>query len=1140
MISKVGRWLNITYSQDGTHLNQAAGEFMTRSENVHTKERNDLPVFSHEVGHQLDKRYQLTKNAPNDVRTELLSGLSAQMKRAYPSTEHLTEGLAEFFREAFKSVSTAQTNYAKTIEYLQSRLGKSDPKALKALNRAFSYANQYFGSNFQTRVDLFFNPTTDKPTITERLATHDAIVHMAEKFVYNWTDDLIGLRMFSKAVDDPSVEQIGRDVRRSVGMADSMITREMTDLNGQKVGKSLQSCFSNNGLDFYDMAHRRLLNNYAGVRHSLDLMNRGIQVYADADFTVQNLQDYLSQLESETPGIRKAADDLCAFVRNVRDHVLVPSGLISADDAAKWDKQSPHYVPMQRFFENDNSIGNLKRKGGSETTVHRQTGSTREVNPIIDNVMEWTFQAVHAAKINRARVTVADACLLNQGMGIYMERAPKQMKRESLKSDQASETIRKNAQTQMQQAGMRDQYIDMVDNIIRQSIPDVLERYTKQERRGGDIVNIYRNGKAESWRVHDWALMEAFEAMKPETCNAFVRFVANMNRQFTKFVTTGNPAFNVASNPPRDALTAYATSDSPLQAARLVGMIVKNTKSLFQELFSGSADDPFVREYFARGGFSDGSIADINAHYDTDQTRVGQIKSSKVYVGAQKAKQKASNWYNNSAGAVEQYLRVGEFTRCRKAGLSIEESMMRAQNITTDFSRGGKIAKKVNKFVPFFNAGIQGLAKDYRFLTGADPENGNRKTTAVKRLTHYALSSVALGLFEVFAGAGFDPDDEEAKEAYARLSTYQKNNSFCIYLGRFNDEWKGKFLTIRKPREIGILTSLTARMIEEHYYDNENAMYDFFGYSMDQMLPKLLDAAYLIPAAMKSTDDNNAFWGTLANSLGWFGSPLGALMNTDYLGNTIVPANLQDVEPWKQYTGNTSKFAVTLGKLLNWSPMKIDYAMKNLGFLQTTQQSLFPYEGGGSFSLGAVKDSLYSQDTVSRFYNQRQEITIMANTYPEEYEYTVQQASFDRMASFYSKANELLQKSSTTGDVNTRDARATMLQTLEQFLDDNGNGKYSATVKAIQNIAAEVEDTSILASTLDSQIKINGFTTQLTYADYYDYQTTYLANYYAFAEPIVQSDASAEEKAAALKRVSAAAKKVALAKLQETATKYWQ
>ena len=164
----------------------------------------------------------------------------------------------------------------------------------------------------------------------------------------------------------------------------------------------------------------------------------------------------------------------------------------------------------------------------------------------------------------------------------------------------------------------------------------------------------------------------------------------------------------------------------------------------------------------------------------------------------------------------------------------------------------------------------------------------------------------------------------------------------------------------------------------------------------------------------------------------------------------------------------------------------------------------------------------------------------MANTYPEEYEYTVQQASFDRMASFYSKANELLQKSSTTGDVNTRDARATMLQTLEQFLDDNGNGKYSATVKAIQNIAAEVEDTSILASTLDSQIKINGFTTQLTYADYYDYQTTYLANYYAFAEPIVQSDASAEEKAAALKRVSAAAKKVALAKLQETATKYWQ
>ena len=354
---------------------------------------------------------------------------------------------------------------------------------------------------------------------------------------------------------------------------------------------------------------------------------------------------------------------------------------------------------------------------------------------------------------------------------------------------------------------------------------------------------------------------------------------------------------------------------------------------------------------------------------------------------------------------------------------------------------------------------------------------------------------------------------------------------------------------MRKPRELGILTSLTARLVEEELYDNENALYDFGGYSMDQLLPKIVDSLYLVPGGMGSTDGGNQFFGAAVNSLGWIGSPLGAILNIDYRGNPIVPANLEGVEAWQQYNDKTSKLAQAAGKALGWSPMKIDYALKSLGFVQTVQQNLFPVNGsqaanplsleGLSTTLGFTKDSVYSQDITNRFYDARSAITTKAKTYPDNKALQAEKALYDAQATFYSRASGLLSQASSKNDPNTRTAKVTMLQMLDQFMSDRQTEDTSATVEKLKALAVETGDMSILPKAVETSIRVGNQDIPLSYAEYFAYNTGYIAEYYQNAEDILTSDADAETKVSALKKLSTAAKKAAIRQVFQNSEAYF-
>lgn len=1127
--------LKLTVAEKEMFLRSALGEFMTKSENVHVRQTNDLPVLAHEAGHAMDKRFSLLKKADPVVRSELENNLSPAMKQAYPAQLYAVEGLAEFFRETMLNADAAAKAYPAMTKYLQTAV---DAKTWQNLQEVFTESNRYFGSDALTRYGLAFNPTTTETSKLEALKSKDTYTQAKEWWLTHITDDLYGAKKVADLTGSRDIEFAVRATRNAQSQAAQCVLQGVTDVNGQKTGGSLVEAMKAGNLNFDDQAHRAVLNTYLGIQHALEDQARGVQIFADPTLeSAATMRSALDSLEAQYPGIQNAAKATVQFVKNVRDTWLVGTGLISKEQADTWDRKSPNYVPMNRFFENDTKVsGKKKGKSGDGQVVHKQYGSARDVNPILDNIISFTNNAVQAGRLNRARAMIFQSINNTEGLGWLADLAPKQTKVDTLKSDQAAAKLKKDTIAEVASRGY-DIGAKEVEDILKTVLPSVLTRITQVARKGGDYVSYFEDGKEVSYHVHDKTLFAALEAMKPETIGPVARFIAKMNRKFTSFVTTMNPAFNIASNPARDFQTAMMTQDSVSEFGGLLAEVARNTKPFWQEMFTGSGSDQTMREYFALGGWGEGVSGNTNAVFDSS-------KDSPTVQKLKQAKRKAGESWEGFSGGIEQYLRANEYVLSRKAGMSAEEALFRAANITTDFSRGGVWSKKINRVVPFFNAGLQGLTKEYRYLTGLDRKAGqSRVETAAKRLTHFALASIVLGSLEALAGTGFDPDDKEAEEAYSRLSTYQKNNSYCIYIGN------GKFFTVRKPRELGILTSLTARLVEEELYDNENALYDFGGYSMDQLLPKIVDSLYLVPGGMGSTDGGNQFFGAAVNSLGWIGSPLGAILNIDYRGNPIVPANLEGVEAWQQYNDKTSKLAKAAGKALGWSPMKIDYALKSLGFVQTVQQNLFPVNSsqaanplsleGLSTTLGFTKDSVYSQDITNRFYDARSAITTKAKTYPDNKELQAEKALYDAQATFYSRASSLLSQASSKNDPNTRTARVTMLQMLDQFMSDRQTEDTSATVEKLKALAVATGDMSILPKAVETSIRVGHQDIPLSYAEYFAYNTGYIAEYYQNAEDILTSDADAETKVSALKKLSTAAKKAAVRQVFQNSEAYF-
>lgn len=221
---------------------------------------------------------------------------------------------------------------------------------------------------------------------------------------------------------------------------------------------------------------------------------------------------------------------------------------------------------------------------------------------------------------------------------------------------------------------------------------------------------------------------------------------------------------------------------------------------------------------------------------------------------------------------VESSTRMGEFMKAKEKGLSMEEAARAAREVTLDFSRSGVVGEQINRYVPFFNACLQGGDKMVRLF------REDFVGTSLKVFKYIMLPSLLI------MAMNWDED------WYKDLDPDIKNNYWCV----------GRNIRIPKPQEAGVLFgSGIEALFEQAASKDKDAVENWLKVFRSNMIPSIVPTIFLPVLEWQA--------------------------NYSYFkGRQIVGSKYQRLPDELQYNDYTSELSKGIGSALKVSPMKID------------------------------------------------------------------------------------------------------------------------------------------------------------------------------------------------------------------------
>lgn len=383
---------------------------------------------------------------------------------------------------------------------------------------------------------------------------------------------------------------------------------------------------------------------------------------------------------------------------------------------------------------------------------------------------------------------------------------------------------------------------------------------------------VWQNGEQVVYRTTP----EIYDALTNNDAQTN-RFTIKMASSIAQTLRTGatiSPSF-IVRNLLRDTMSATVNSKTGLYLP-----FVDNVRGAWKLHF----DKEFSAEYHASGAsMSTYMRADADSSRDLTKELLGHKYDSYPVVVKQVRQLISYAWhkYEKFGNLIEDSTRAGEFRRARKQGLSIDQAGQLAREITLDFSRHGKKGQMINKYVPFFNATIQGTDKFIRTF------KDNPMRAILNTVIWIILPS--LGLWAI------NHDDDWYKE----LDENTKYTNWAIPLPG------GTHLLIPKPQEVGILFgSGIEAVLNQMTGTDPHGMKEWARQYAEAMMPSLYPA---VVRPLIEWMTNYSFW----------------------TGRNLVPASLQKAPSEMQFTSYTSELAKSLGdtwiaKSIKISPIAID------------------------------------------------------------------------------------------------------------------------------------------------------------------------------------------------------------------------
>lgn len=536
----------------------------------------------------------------------------------------------------------------------------------------------------------------------------------------------------------------------------------------------------------------------------------------------------IAQIESVYPQFKKIAEKVWKFNDN-NLQLSVDSGMYSQEYADHLMELYPHYVPTLRE-EHAGGIATIQGKNNIRVNNAKKQaiGADTRILPIDDTVAQQTLQKYASARTNKLLVDVLNG----------------------------------KAHDEFRVVSSEDASID-VDT-------DTLVKTFEDKTKNTHQITFYHDGKRVTVETSR-NFYKGIEAFQPSGDSAFNNAILNgaakLNSAFKKLVTSFNPFFSFFRNPIRDIQDAGLYTRYPL----------RKFAAAYMEARKQIASNGVYWQEAKAAGITSASVYDYEKGLNYKNMNAIQKAGQKV--------EAASN-------AIEMAPRLAEYICSREAGLSVQESLLRAQDVTTNFGRGGIFAKKLNATImPFLNPAIQGFSKMVRAYTGKD---------AAQSWINLIVRSVMLGIAATALNDLLHDDDED----YNNLSDYVKENNYVLSFG------DGNFLKIPKGRVVSVFGGAYLR--SKWYAQGDEDAWE----------------GYLSNIASAVTPVDN-FTRTIF-------SPITDIKtNTTWYGGTIEGQKFANTKPSERYDESTSNIAIWLGKVFNYSPKKIDYLLDQYGGIVT-------------------------------------------------------------------------------------------------------------------------------------------------------------------------------------------------------------
>jgi len=862
IIDYAKRAFNITMRGKATHkMRTYAGWYDAHAVGIRLKDVRSLTTAMHEIGHYLDwhtnDRWS-KKPGSKAIADELMAMGKALYADRKPPGGYKSEGWAEFTRE-YLTGEEAQQKAPNLYEWFTETYLEENPDVAKKLARTKKMISAWRFQGAEARVESQINRKPIKGTIWER------ITHRMLWLDTMFRDELAPLRVRLKQAGVKSLKPSDDPVALSVAFADKpaakarhFVMEYTTDLAGNRNGKGLREILEPVRKDI------KTFTRWIVAKRALWLWKRGINpgmMKGDVQYVYDK---YKSDQWEQT------ATEITEWNHRLLDY-LHESGAIETEALKKIKKLNPVYVPFMRAFaegEVQKSSGTGKGIAKVGKAVKAIKGSGREIMDPFETMIqqaERIFSTAHKSMVARSLAKLAT----RKGMGSVIWKVPAPTKAMQFSAEQLKRDIIKIAHKRL---GLD---ADVISSGMMEEWDEILTVYSNASQYYGkdNIVTLVVDGKRQFYEV-DPDVYRVLEGLDQYSLPWFLSITFGKATRALRLGATGlNASFGLVRNFVRDAMTftvlAKHAKAGPLSATAGVVKDVARTEA--------------AQRFKAMGG-------KMSAQILHDRKATQNLRAEVVEPFVIRTALHPIDAMRELFGVTEAGVRIAEFDAALKDGEarfgagSLDASIYalnQAQDVTTNFTRHGRIAKILNQLIPFFNAGIQGPDKILRTFR----ERPIRTTlTALAALTVPAIL------------LWWRNKDEEW---YKRLDPREK----ARYL-HFRVPGTHTIVRIPIPFELGHwFQSIPVAALDAKYNDDPEEVKRIF-----------TEAA---------RDANPADWPALV------GPVIDVMTNKDWAGNPIVTQSMARKLPEDQYKPWTTQLMRKVGKTLDVSPAKTEYVVNS-------------------------------------------------------------------------------------------------------------------------------------------------------------------------------------------------------------------